>query len=187
MFYSPNRLTIQIMKRTFSWTIKYVLGPLIPVIIAGIASYLINNRSFKSPIDTIDVIDPTLLAFSMIILCFTIMIQARNLSDKTLSEDICHVYILPICLFFLFFITSTNSLLTIINNFNEIVHLIGPNIQNTTLSISSNLIYNIQNTIQQNADQSATIDLIRWFSIALGIPTILGSIYVKYEYNLEDT
>jgi hypothetical protein len=168
------------MSKTFFWILKYILLPLIPFILAAVLRYIYDTGSLS-----FDILDPALLSFSMIILSYTVILQAGKLEDKNLSNDLSLIYLFPLAVFFILFVSSSMFSIEIQNFLENIINIINTNMNNSILILNKDILMKIEILINQRIENINRINLIRFLAIIFTVPTILYSIYAKFQYKLD--
>jgi hypothetical protein len=169
------------MGRTISWLIRYTLLPIIPLLIALVTSYILLKTNISE-----DLINPALLAFFMVILCFTIAFQAKKISSTNpqLSEDLFCGYFFMAIIFCCFF--SLCNFFNMYNQtiFSEIIKTISSNTQQSTVFLDNNYFTHYQDIIQQHLDYQTYYSIARYLTVIFAIPTLAIAIYYAHTEKL---
>jgi hypothetical protein len=169
------------LARTISWFLKYALIPMLPLIVS-----LILNFIFLKGEISLNLINPGLLAFFVVIICFTIAFQSQNLTPPRPRAS----YNL-LCFYFFFgavfiILCAVTNLFTSLEQsfFEKIIWCIN-NIQNSEIMLmNSNDWVHYQDIIQQHSEivdyDTYAKTLIYFFSV----PVVAFSVFFSHIYEL---
>jgi hypothetical protein len=144
------------------WFVEFCIIPLLPLVVAIYISFYIG---LSHNID-IELINPTLLSFPMLMLGFNVIFQTRNFRENS-SQAVCYFCLIEILFFSIIFVLSIFDYDSILLNYETIVKMI--NIPNISQIQSDHIDYLIRNI----ADTNTRMNLLRWSAFILAPIVIL--------------
>lgn len=161
------------MKESIRWTIRQLILPLMPFLIGTLVRYFYFGFSWS-------IFDPSLLSFSMAMLCYLVIISSVNIEDSILRKELSDFFAGGLIIFLVAF-----AVINYISVSMEASFLI--NIEKIIDSNSSGIISldTLQDLIKPQYENSPRIERIKEFTILMTFLTLTSTIYCKWKYKLE--
>ena len=161
------------MKESIRWTIRQLILPLTPFFIGALVRWIYLGFSWS-------IFDPSLLSFSMAMLCYLVIISSVNIHDQDLRKELSDIFAFTLIVFLVAFAVINYINISIDASFLA-------NIEQIIASNSSGIISvnTFQDLIKPQYENSPRIERVKELLIIMTFVTLTLTIYCKHKYKLE--
>jgi hypothetical protein len=161
------------MKRSLSWSLRYVLLPLTPFIVGAVVRLLYTGT--VSP----TALSPSELCFSMAMMSLVVSAKTRQLEDVHLADSLTSMYQIGLILFLSLF-SLTMFLETDITATLQTLH------KTAQESISTGSVLTAKDIPERLHNYTIILERLRWTAFGLAVVCVPLTLVAVVRYNLDE-